>query len=252
MRSDDAPPVKGQILASGGLMLGADPERDAFDRFALELTGVGRPTVTFMAAATGDSAGQIVRFYRSFALRDCRPSDVVIWERGDLARNPQTSAEAREQIAASDLVVVGGGNTASMLAVWRMHGIDRALRDAWKRGAVLYGASAGAICWFECSITDSWGTPADRLDDGLGFLAGSCCPHMDSELERRPTYRDLVRTGFPAGLALDDAAAGRYEGTTLVEVVSVRDDARGYWVDAIGHESIETELPVRRLSARSS
>ncbi len=229
-------------------MLGRDPERGALDRLALELTGATRPVVTFMAAATGDSAGQIVRFYRSFALRDCRPSDLVLWEHGDLTRSPQTTAEARDRIAASDLIVVGGGNTASMLAVWRVHGIDLALREAWERGAVLYGGSAGAICWFEASVTDSWGTPADPLADGLGFLAGSCCPHMDSEPARRPTYHRLVGSGFPPGIALDDAAVAHYEGTSLVEVVSVRDAARGYWIDVLGAETTEAELPARRLT----
>ncbi len=229
-------------------MLGVDREREAIDRFALELTGVPRPMVSFMAAATGDSAGQIVRFYRAFTPRDCRPSDIVLWERGDLTRNPQTTAEARDRIAASDLVVVGGGNTASMLAVWRAHGLDVALREAWERGAVLYGGSAGAICWFEASVTDSWGTPADALRDGLGFLAGSCCPHMDSEDARRPTFHRLVGAGFPSGIALDDAAAAHYDGTSLVEVVAVRDAARGYWIDVLGAETTEAELPARRLA----
>ena len=117
-----------------------------------------------------------------------------------------------------------GGNTANALAIWRVHGVDVALREAWERGAVLGGWSAGANCWFEDSVTDSYGPRLRELGGGLGFLAGSFCPHFDGEPERRPTYTRLVRDGvLPPGYAADDDAAFHFEGTELREVVTQRD-----------------------------
>ena len=96
------------------------------------------------------------------------------------------------------MIYVSGGNTANALAIWRLHGVDVALRAAWERGAVLGGVSAGANCWFECCVTDSFGIALDPLHDGLGLLPGSFCPHYDGEERRRPVYRSLVDGGIPA------------------------------------------------------
>ena len=98
------------------------------------------------------------------------------------------------------------------------------------------------ICWFEAGVTDSFGPQLAGMRDGLGFLPGSGCPHYDGEDLRRPVYRRLVDDGFPAGIALDDAAAARYDGTELVEVVASSPDACGYRVSADGEEPIETRL----------
>ena len=117
-----------------------------------------------------------------------------------------------------------------MLAVWRAHGLDTVLTEAWAAGIVLAGMSAGAICWFEASVTDSFGPTLAPLNDGLRLLPGSCCPHYDGEPLRRPTYQRLVASGFPAGYAVDDAAALVFEGTDLVEVVASTPDARAYRV----------------------
>ena len=139
-----------------------------------------------------------------------------------------------------DAILVCGGNTANMLAVWRVHGFDRILREAWEAGVVLFGWSAGMICWFEAGVTDSFGPQLSGLRDGLAFLPGSGCPHYDGEDLRRPVYRRLVADGFPAGLALDDAAAARFDGTELVDVVASSDGARGYRVGADGEVALET------------
>jgi dipeptidase E len=148
-----------------------------------------------------------------------------------------------EHLVSQDLIYVGGGNTANMLAIWRVHGIDRALREAWERGAVLGGMSAGANCWFEDSVTDSFGPELRALGGGLGLLAGSFCPHYDGEPERRPTYTRLVQEGLlTPGYAADDDAAFHFEGTELREVVTQRDGARGYRVTAGGEEPLEARL----------
>jgi peptidase E len=150
----------------------------------------------------------------------------------------------RELALAHDVILVCGGNTANMLAVWRVHGFDRVLREAWEAGVVLTGWSAGMICWFEAGVTDSFGPSLSGMRDGLGFLPGSACPHYDGEERRRPVYTELVANGFPPGIALDDAAAAVYSGTELREVVVSSPGAHGYRVLPDG----EVELPARFLT----
>ncbi len=149
----------------------------------------------------------------------------------------------RELVLAQDVVVVGGGNTANMLAVWRVHGFDVLLREAWERGIVLTGSSAGMICWFEAGVTDSFGPQLAGMRDGLGLLPGSACPHYDGEELRRPVYRELVADGFPAGYAADDGVGLVFGGTELREVVATREGATAYRVEP--HS--ETALPARVL-----
>ena len=178
-------------------------EDGVFERYVYALTGKSEPRLLYLPTATGDRTESLdaaaERFPSATALR-------LFWRNED-------RVDPREVILAHDVVLVGGGNTANMLAVWRVHGVDAALREAWERGIVLTGASAGMICWFECSVTDSFGAVAP-LYDGLGFLPGSACPHYDSEPERRPTYARLVQQdGFPAGYAADDGAALHFVGT---------------------------------------
>ncbi|HTO26938.1 MAG TPA: peptidase E [Gaiellaceae bacterium] len=160
-------------------------------------------------------------------------------EVSDLTFRPWPPPDLRAFALEHDVILVGGGSTANMLAVWRVHGFDEVLREAWREGVVLTGWSAGMICWFEAGVTDSFGPQLEGMRDGLGLLPGSACPHYDGEDRRRPVYRELVAGGFPAGIALDDAAAARYDGTELVEVVSSSPGARGYRVSADGEEPIE-------------
>jgi peptidase E len=142
-----------------------------------------------------------------------------------------------------DVVIVGGGNTANLLAVWRVHGVDRALRAAYEGGTVLTGWSAGCLCWFEGGTTDSFTPELGGLRDGLGLLKGSATPHYDSE-ERRPmVYAREIAAGLAPGIALDDGVAASYEDERLVEVVSGREDGRAFMVNTTG----ERPLPVRAL-----
>jgi dipeptidase E len=155
---------------------------------------------------------------------------------------PWPPAELRELALAHDVILVGGGNTANMLAVWRVHGFDAILREAWEAGVVLTGWSAGMICWFEAGVTDSFGPQLEGLRDGLGFLPGSACPHYDGEELRRPVYTRLVREGFPAGIALDDGAGAHYVGTELRAVVAMPGSG-GYAVGSDGEEPLESIDP---------
>jgi dipeptidase E len=156
--------------------------------------------------------------------------------------NPWPPADLRGFTLAHDVIVVGGGNTANMLAVWRVHGFDEVLREAWQDGVVLSGWSAGMICWFEAGVTDSFGSELAGMRDGLGFLRGSACPHYDGEELRRPVYQRLVREGFPPGIALDDRAAAVYAGTELREIVASAPGARAYRVGPDGEEPLDARL----------
>lgn len=153
--------------------------------------------------------------------------------------NPWPPQGLRELALGQDLILVTGGNTANALAIWRVHGFDAILREAWEDGVVLFGWSAGMICWYEAGVTDSFGPQLEGMRDGLGFLPGSACPHYDGEERRRPVYTRLVADGFPGGIALDDAAAARYDGTELVEVVAGAPGAGGYRVDRDGEARLE-------------
>jgi dipeptidase E len=157
---------------------------------------------------------------------------------------PWPPENLRELALASDAILVCGGNTANMLAVWRVHGFDHILRDAWEAGVLLTGWSAGMICWFEAGVTDSFSPQLDGMRDGLGFLPGSACPHYDGEELRRPVYTRLMREGFPPGIALDDGVAAHFAGTELLELVTTRLQAGGYHVGPDG----EIPLAVRRLT----
>jgi dipeptidase E len=154
---------------------------------------------------------------------------------------PWPPTELRDLALAHDVILVGGGNTANMLAVWRVHGFDAILREAWESGVLLTGWSAGMICWFEAGVTDSFSPQLEGMRDGLGFLPGSACPHYDGEELRRPVYTRLVREGFPAGIALDDSAGAHYVGTELRTVVATAGSG-GYAVGPDGEEALETVL----------
>jgi len=192
----------------------------------------GRPSVVMLPTATADAPDAVVRFYELFGRRGVDASH------DGLHVVPPDDARAR--IATADAVMVSGGNTANALAIWRLHGIDEALRAAWERGALLWGSSAGMICWFEAGVTDSFRADLDGMRDGLGFLEGSACPHYDGEELRRPVYERLVRDeGFPPGVAADDGCGLWYEGRELTQVLSFREGARAFRVTPGGSAPLE-------------
>ncbi len=202
--------------------------------YVVGLTGKARPRVLFVPTAAADNTEYTVWFYERFARRA---------EASHLPVFPYPPANLRETILEQDAINVSGGNTANMLAIWRVHGIDALLREAWEKGIVLFGASAGMICWFEQGVTDSFGPQLEGMDC-LGFLAGSACPHYDGEERRRPRYRELVDGGFAEGIAADDGVGLHYVGTELKEVVTCRPGATAYRVTRDGEERLDArELP---------
>jgi peptidase E len=226
------PQVNQQILGLGG---GGDtPEQTrALLAHALSLTGKERPRVAFVPTAMGDADAPIVAFYERCA---------GLGELTHLKFHPWPPTRLRELALVQDAIFVGGGSTANMLAVWRVHGFDRILREAWEAGVVLFGWSAGMICWFEAGVTDSFGPQLEGMRDGLGFLAGSACPHYDGEPLRRPRYRELVASGFPPGVAAEDGVGLHYVGAELREAVTCRPGASGFRVTREGEERLDTRL----------
>ncbi len=196
--------------------------------YVLGVTEKPKPRLLYVPTAAAESAEAIVGFYERFRGRaDLNHLCTFPWPPDDL----------RDLILSQDAICVSGGNTANMLAIWRTHGIDVLLREAWESGIVLWGASAGMICWFEAGVTDSFGPQLAGVDC-LGFLAGSACPHYDGEVLRRPRYRALVDAGLPEGIAADDGVALHYAGSELREIVTCRPGAAAYRVTRDGEEKL--------------
>jgi dipeptidase E len=212
------------IVAMGGF-----PD-DLWVDYVLRL-GRGRRVLYVPTAGLEDAAGTVTWFEM---LRGRAEMTV-------LSFHPWPPSDLRGVALAHDVVIVTGGNTANMLAIWRTHGFDGVLRDAWEHGIVLAGWSAGAICWFESGVTDSFGPNLAQMEC-LGFLPGSACPHYDGEEMRRPRYAELLRSGMQPGIAIDDGVGVRFDGTELTEVVTSRAGATAYRVSADREEPLEARL----------
>ena len=224
-------------MGGGGFSM--DGRRSALDdhvlRLARERRGADRPRISFIPTASGDSPDYVARFHAAF--------DAVA-ETSHIGLFDRTIADLQAHVAAQDALYVGGGNTASLLAVWRAHRLDDVIRSAHDAGVVLAGLSAGSICWFESGTTDSYGPPLQAVTGALGLIAGSHSPHYDGEPERRPTYHALVGAGrLLPGLAVDDHAAAVFDGPNLVEVVAAHEGPTAYRVEPDGRGGVR-EIPL--------
>jgi dipeptidase E len=233
-----------QIVAFGGGGFSMEAGNPLLDDYVLALTGVERPRVCFLPTASGDADHYVVRFYRHFACR-ADASHVSLFRREPGGQGMHDDIAAH--LLAQDLIYVGGGNVVSLLGAWRAHGLDHALRRAWRRGVILCGPSAGALCWFAEALTAFHGPP--RRVRGLGLLPYSSCAHYDGEPARRAEYRRFVGDGMRPGYAADDGAALHFSDTELARVVSSRPHAHAYLVAPEGDEVVETPLPVEYLGA---
>jgi peptidase E len=204
-----APDNRQHIIAIGGLLPGGGSL--PLFQYLLNLADTKRPAIGFIPTASGDAPRSLRRIAALCGQLNCRLSHLPLFDR---------TPDLNEYVATHDVIVVGGGNTKSMLAVWREWGLPAILRDAWRSGKILAGWSAGAICWFQQGVTDSF---ADHLRplDCLGFLPGSCCPHYTAESDRRPAYHALVcQKKIQPGVALDDGAAIHFRGVHPWRVVA--------------------------------
>jgi peptidase E len=221
-----------QFIVMGGGGFSMLPENLSLDRYILQQTQTTTPKICFISTASGDSDAYVTSFYRAYSKLDCEPSHLPLFRR---------TPEIRPLLLKQDVIYVGGGNTKSMLAVWRDWGLDLVLKEALENGILLSGISAGAICWFEQGVTDSYAENLEVLDC-LGWLKGSCCPHYDGEPERRPSYhRMLAENRILPGFAIDDCAAIHFRRNEIHRVISAREGANVYRVRNVNgrvHEDV--------------
>ncbi|MDP2602080.1 MAG: peptidase E [Deltaproteobacteria bacterium] len=227
-----------QIIAIGGGGFYRDSENLALEKYVIQQTGVESPRVAFVPTASGEPDHYLSSFYAAFLKLGCRPSVLTFFKR---------TPELRSFLLNQDVIYVGGGNTKTLLAVWRDWGVTEILREAWESGVVLTGVSAGAICWFEQGLTDSFSDELRPLDC-LGFLPGSCCPHYDGEAQRRPSYHKLLASGeINAGVAIEDWTGVHFIGKELHRVIASKRGARAYSMRAVYGSVQEVPLPVEYL-----
>lgn len=222
-----------QIIPIGGGGFYRDPENLELEKYVIRQSGAENPRICFVPTASGEPDHYIASFYSAFLKLGCRPSVLTLFKR---------TPDLRSFLLEQDVIYVGGGNTKSLLAVWRDWGVGEILREAWESGIVLTGVSAGAICWFEQGLTDSF---SDRLRalPCLGFLPGSCCPHYDGEPQRRPCYHQLLTANEIApGVAIEDWTGVHFIGGAIHKVIASKRGARAYRL-RVAHGSVQ-EAPL--------
>lgn len=222
-----------QIIPMGGGGFYRDPDNFELEKYVVAQTGVDSPRVAFVPTASGEPDHYVASFYSAFLKLGCRPSVLTFFKR---------TPDLRSFLLNQDAIYVGGGNAKSLLALWRDWGAVEVLREAWESGVVLTGVSAGAICWFEQGLTDSFADGLRPLQC-LGFLPGSCCPHYDGEPQRRPSYHRLLSSGeISAGVAIEDWTGVHFKGTEIFKVIASKRGARAYHMRAV-HGSVQ-EVPL--------
>jgi dipeptidase E len=222
------------IVAFGGGGFSMESGNPLLDDYVLGLAPSARPRICFLPSASGDADHYIVRFYRAFPASRCEPSHISLF------RREQGASEFRSHLLSQDVIYVGGGSVISLIGVWRAHGIDSILREAWESGVVLCGLSAGSLCWFAESVTGFHGEP--QRVEGLGLLPWSNCVHYEAEGKRGQAYRRFLLEGMRPGYAAEDGTALHFKGPTLARVVASRSEARGWRLDRRGDAVVETRL----------
>jgi dipeptidase E len=206
-------------------------------QFLVDLTGREPPRILYVGTAMAEDPVAALRAYDHFG---------GLAEVSRLEFFPWPPEQLRSVILGQDLIFVGGGNSANMLAIWRVHGVDELLRTALDSGVVLAGSSAGGLCWFESGVTDSFGPQLDQMGY-LAFLPGSFCPHYDDEELRRPRYHELLRDGLAPGYAADAGVGLRFVDSELREVVACEEGSKAYLVELRDGDVVETPLEARTL-----
>jgi peptidase E len=231
------------VFAMGGGGFTMEPDNPALDDFVLSLSPAREPRVLFLPTASGDPASQIVAFHERYDSRPCRPAVLSLF------RLQGSDRTLREIVLEADVLYIGGGSMRNLLAIWRAHDLDRLLREAYERGIVLAGLSAGAMCWFEGGVTRSSGPPAPIA--GLGLLPGSLTVHADGAPERLPVWLEAVRSGaLPGGWAADDGVGLLFTDGELTRVVSSRPGAMALRCDAVEGELVRRRIEPELLDSR--
>ena len=215
-------PNSRNIIAIGGGGFGANPGQGIIEYYILKKTKKKNPRICFIPTATGDNEAYKVNFYSTFTNLNCYPSHLDFFKR---------TPDLNELILNQDAIFVGGGNTKSMLAVWKEWGLDKILKKAYLNGTVMSGVSAGAICWFQNGITDSWESNL-KMMPCLNFLKGTCCPHYDEEPERKPAVKKLLLTNKIKNVyAVDGGAALHIKDEKVFKSVIFKKNKSSYLVD---------------------
>ena len=216
---------------------------EAFVRYMATLTGKPRPRLCYLPTASADRADGIITWYRT-----CAPLSVEPFVQESFISSYRQTKGFDEVLLSMDGIVASGGNTPNQQAIWKAQGIDAILKQAWDRGIVLGGASAGSLCWFEEGTTDSRPKELSTVK-GLGFLRGSHCPHYDREAQRRPVYQKLIGSGqMKPGYACDNDAGIYFEDNDVKRVVSTRPEAKAYYVSVVDGKVAEKVLEPERIA----
>ena len=229
--SQSAPRGIRKILIAGGGF------NEAFIRYMATLTGKPRPRLCYLPTASADSPTGILTWFRN-----CATLNVTPFAQESFIASPRQTQGWDEVLLSMDGIVASGGNTLNQQAIWKAQGIDVVLKEAWDRGIVLGGASAGSLCWFEEGTTDSR-PKVLSIVQCLGFLKGSHSPHYDREAERRPLYQKLIGSGeMKPGYACDNDAGIYFEDNEVKRVVATRKDAKVYYVSVVNGKVVEKML----------
>ena len=212
---------KGHIIAIGGGGFGRNPNHRKIEKYILDLTGKEKPNVVFFPTASAENQAYIIQFYKCFTKMSCEPSHVTFFQ-----RTPRLDSIINK----ADVIYVGGGNTKSMLAVWQEWKLDKLFLKAYNNGKILCGVSAGAICWFEQGITDSWASNLNVMDC-LGFLPEMACPHYQEEKDRRPDVHKMLKQGkCGPGWAIDGGAAIHFNNGKYYKSIQFYSDSYVHYV----------------------
>ena len=230
--------MKRQIIAIGGGGFGRNPGEGIIENYILNQSNVKKPNICFVPTATGDNEAYKNNYYATFAKLKCNPVHLDFFK-----RTPNLENLINEQ----DIIFVGGGNTKSMLAVWKDWGLNSILHEAYKNGVVMSGVSAGAICWFEKGITDSWSEDL-KVMDCLGFVKGACCPHYDEEPQRRPSLKKfLSQKILESCYAVDGGCALHIQDEKKYGSIAFSKNKKSFHVEFKNDKVVENSFPVTNI-----
>ena len=230
--------MKKQIIAIGGGGFGRTTTSNLIEKYILSLSASDIPKICFLPTATGDNDSYIVRFYSIFSRLNCHPSHIDFFKR---------TINLNDHIMNQDIVFVGGGNTKSLLAVWRDWGMDKILKKAYSQGVIMSGVSAGAICWFTRGITDSWEEELKILPC-LDFIKGTCCPHYDEEPSRIPYVEKILRHNEVSNcISIEGGSALHFVDGIPLKNISFKSKKNSYKVFCENNLIIEKAYPCLQL-----
>jgi aminopeptidase N len=228
----------GDVIAIGGGGFGRNPKHNLIEKYILKQANVKKPNILFIPTASAEDKSYIVNFYSCFSRLECSPSHVTFFQ-----RTPRLDSLVNK----ADVIYVGGGNTKSMLAVWKEWKLDKMLLKAYQNGKILCGVSAGAICWFEQGITDSWASNLNTMDC-LGFIDGMACPHYQEEKDRRPSVHKLLKNNNAIpGYAIDGGAAVHFKKGEYYKSLQFYSNSNVYKVSLVDGNVNESQLDIDKL-----